>query len=77
MINPPCTCAQPDNSSHSCMSVLHMSVIYVGEDHKIHTIVWIFTLRACARGKVIGSVIVIVIVVVVSTKIAKSQKLGV
>ena len=33
------------------------------------------TLRACARGKVIGSVVVVV-VVVVSTKIAKSQKVG-
>ena len=31
-----------------------------------------FTPRACARGKVIGCVIV-----VVSTKIAKSQKIGV
>ena len=43
----------------------------------------IITLRACARGKAIGSVIVVVIVVVVvvlvvvvSTKIAKSQKVG-
>ena len=36
----------------------------------------IFTPHACARGKVIGSVIV-VIVVVVDTKIAKSQKIGI
>ena len=44
-----------------------------------------FTPCACARGKVISSVIVvvvvivivvIVVVVVVSTKIAKSQKIG-
>ena len=45
----------------------------------------IFTLCACARGKVIGSVVVVVsvivivvsvIVVVVSIKISKSQKVG-
>ena len=47
-----------------------------------------FTPCACARGKVIGSVVivvviivvvvivVVVVVVVVSTKIAKSQKIG-
>ena len=35
--------------------------------------------RTCARGKVIGRVVVVVVVVVVviSTKIAKSQKIGV
>ena len=44
----------------------------------------VITLRACTRGKVISSVIVIVvivvvviIIVVVSTKIAKSPKIGV
>ena len=39
----------------------------------------IFTPRTCARGKVISRVIivVVVVVVVVSTKIAKSQKIGV
>ena len=37
----------------------------------------IVTLCACARGKVIGSIIIIVVViVVVSTKTAKSQKVG-
>ena len=39
----------------------------------------VFTPRACARGKVISSVIVVivvVVVVVVSTKIVKSQKVG-
>ena len=36
----------------------------------------VITPRACARGKVIGSVVVVVVVVVVSTKIAKSQKVG-
>ena len=36
---------------------------------------YIITQRACARGKVIGSVVVVVIVVV-STKITKSQKVG-
>ena len=33
----------------------------------------VITLRACARGKVIGHVIVVVVVVVVSTKIAISR----
>ena len=40
----------------------------------------LITPRACARGKVISSVVivvVVVIVIVVSTKITKSQKLGV
>ena len=45
----------------------------------------IFTPRACARGKevgfivvvVVGVVVVVVVVVVVSTKIARSQKVGV
>ena len=32
----------------------------------------VFTPRACARGKVIGRVVVVVVVVVVSTKIAIS-----
>ena len=32
----------------------------------------IITPCACARGKVIGSVVVVVVVIVVSTKIAKS-----
>ena len=32
---------------------------------------------ACARGKVIGFVVVVVVVDIVSTKIAKSQKIGV
>ena len=36
----------------------------------------IITLRACARGKAIGSVIVVVFVVIVDTKIAKSRDLG-
>ena len=37
----------------------------------------IFIPCACARGKVIGFVVVVVVgVVVVSTKIAKSQKVG-
>ena len=38
----------------------------------------IFTLCACARGEVIGRVVVVVVVivvVVVSTKITKSQKI--
>ena len=46
---------------------------------------YLITPRACARGKVIGFVVVvivsvvviIVVVVVVSTKIARSQKVGV
>ena len=45
---------------------------------------YIITLRACARGKVISRVVVVVViivivvvVVVVSTKIDKSQKIGV
>ena len=38
----------------------------------------IFTPRACARGKVIGSVvIVVVVVVIVHTKIAKSRDIGI
>ena len=37
----------------------------------------IITPCACARGKVIGSVVVLVFVVVVSTKITKSRKIGV
>ena len=47
--------------------------------HPLYTVhVHVITPCACARGKVIGSVVVviIVIVVVVSTKIAKSQKVG-
>ena len=47
-------------------------------------IIILITPRACARGKVIGSVVVVivilvvvVIVVIVSTKIAKSQKTGI
>ena len=36
----------------------------------------LITLRACARGKVIGRVVVVVVVVVVSTKIAISRGLG-
>ena len=40
--------------------------------------VYIFTPRACARGKVIGRVVVVVVVVVVvSTKIAISQDVDV
>ena len=35
------------------------------------------TPRACARGKVIGRVVVVVVVVVVSTKIAISQDVDV
>ena len=41
----------------------------------------IITPRTCARGKVIGSVVVVivvaVVVIVISTKIAKSQKVGI
>ena len=37
----------------------------------------IITPRACARGKVIGRVVVVVVVVVVSTKIAISRDVGV
>ena len=39
----------------------------------------IITPRTCARGKVIGRVVVVIVViviVVVNTKIAKSQKIG-
>ena len=42
---------------------------------KYHIYAKLITPCACARGKVIGSIIVVV-VVVVSTKIAKSQKVG-
>ena len=48
---------------------------FVSRGESISLIV-IITPRACARGNVISSVIVVV-VVVVSTKIAKSQKIGV
>ena len=37
----------------------------------------IFTARACARGKVIGHVVVVVVVVVISRKIAISRGLGI
>ena len=39
----------------------------------------IFTLRACTRGKVIGSVVIVVVVVVVivHTKIARSRDIGI
>ena len=37
----------------------------------------IITLRACARGKVIGCVIVVVVIVAVDTKITKSGDLGI
>ena len=37
----------------------------------------VITLRTCARGKVICSVIVVIVVVVVSTKITKFQKVGI
>ena len=40
------------------------------------TSLFIFTPRACARGKVIGRVVVVVVVVVVSRKIAISGGLG-
>ena len=36
----------------------------------------LITPRACARGKVIGRVVVVVVVVVVSRKIAISRGLG-
>ena len=34
------------------------------------------TLRTCARGKVIGSVVIVAVVVVVNKKIYKSRRLG-
>ena len=36
----------------------------------------LITPRACARGKVIGRVVVVIVIVVVSTKIAISRGLG-
>ena len=50
---------------HACM--LNLEALYMG----------FITPRACARGKVIGCVVVVVVVVVVSTKIAISRDIGV
>ena len=59
--------SSPLNTGHACKSTC--ICIYM---------IWdiIFTLHACARGKVIGCVVVVV-VVVVSTKIAISQDVGI
>ena len=55
----------------------YIAFIYVATVYYI----LVFTLRACARGEVISSivivVVVIVVVVVVSTKIGKSKKIGI
>ena len=61
------------NANHSMHQRFCISVYF-----HVHT-AFIITPCACARGKVIGSVvivIVVVVVVVVSTKITESQKVG-
>ena len=54
------------------------SMCAYGSDHPISQYqLTVITLHACARGKVIGYVVIIIVVIVVSTKIAISQDVGV
>ena len=54
-----------------CSGILHASI----KNPVVH--VHIITPRACARGKVIGRVVVVVVVVVISTKIAISRDIAI
>ena len=61
-----------------CFTLLYTYFMASAPVRPVELIVSSFiTPRACARGKVIGRVVVVVVVVVVSTKIALFRDIGV